>query len=332
MVPLLSTLLLYISTATYMAALVWNQSSSTRWAARAADGLFEFSPSGSYDAREEVAAFQDVVFRQSWMVTIATVINFAIRDAIVWWRACVIWQHKAAYAVGSLLIAVTLALGLVGVYMTAFDFDSNSRGSTILVLFISGNACAFAAVFLSLATNVLATALVACKAWKHRRLVQKHFAAAGTRSIAVVYEIDVEPLQASAGAGAAFYRAAGYITRGRSPVDAGGLSRVAQAPEDVDSDSDPSRRDSAGYQGALTASGKGKDAGTSARGPGVLPNSAFKDQSSRSAALSLVARAPIATPFHRRLAYSLRISSASENRNCRQSAQITQQFEVILEE
>ena len=54
-----------------MAALIWNQSSTNRWAARAAEGLF----SQSYNGHEEVAAFQDVVFRQSWMVTIATVMN-----------------------------------------------------------------------------------------------------------------------------------------------------------------------------------------------------------------------------------------------------------------
>ena len=111
-----------------------------------------------------------------------------IGDAIVWWRACAIWPHKAVYAVGSLLIGITLGmclqapssfafrvsmaqyqhgpdtptvLSLVGVYMTALD----SRGSTILALFISGNAYAFAAGFLSLATNVLATTLIAYKVW-----------------------------------------------------------------------------------------------------------------------------------------------------------------------
>ncbi len=52
-------------------------------------------------------------------------------------------------------------LGIDGVYMTS----RGSRESTILVLFISGNAYAFAAATLSLATNVLATALIAYKAW-----------------------------------------------------------------------------------------------------------------------------------------------------------------------
>ena len=121
--------------------------------------------------------------------------QFMIGDAIVWWRASAIWPHKAIYALGSLLIAVTLgmymhmyasrsslrvpllvpqprsrshsplaALSLVGVYMTA-TLDPASRRSTVLVLFISGNAYAFAAGSLSLATNVLATALIAYKAW-----------------------------------------------------------------------------------------------------------------------------------------------------------------------
>ncbi|PIL36320.1 hypothetical protein GSI_00008 [Ganoderma sinense ZZ0214-1] len=103
-VPLLGTLILYLSTGTYMAALVWNQSSSNRIVTRATSGLF----SPSYDGRAGIATFQDAVLAQSWMLTIAAVLNFVVGDAIVWWRAAVIWQHKAVSCVGALLTALTL--------------------------------------------------------------------------------------------------------------------------------------------------------------------------------------------------------------------------------
>lgn len=57
-----------------MAALIWNQSSRNRWIARITAGLFSDDP--AYDGyREEIAVFQDAVRGQSWMSTIATVIN-----------------------------------------------------------------------------------------------------------------------------------------------------------------------------------------------------------------------------------------------------------------
>ncbi|PIL36321.1 hypothetical protein GSI_00009 [Ganoderma sinense ZZ0214-1] len=260
-VLLLSTILLYLSTATYMAALIWNQSSSDRLVTRATNGLF----SPSYDGRGDVAVFQDVVSRQSWMLTVVTIINFIIGDAIVWWRACVIWQHKAVYCIGPLLIIVTLVLAVVSVCVSSRGL---AQESPVPVLLISGNTYASAALSLSLATNVLATSLIAYMAWKHRRLVKKHFAAAGTRSqvlqalallvesgtvycaIMIYSAVDVtNAVPSQANGGVAFYKAAAYITRGciipftaiyptviivlvalrRAPIDTGGLSRVAQA-------------------------------------------------------------------------------------------------------
>ncbi|KAI1796622.1 hypothetical protein LXA43DRAFT_1089698 [Ganoderma leucocontextum] len=44
------------------------------------------------------------------MLTIALGINFIIGDAIVWWRACVIWRDTVVYCVGPLLKAVILGV------------------------------------------------------------------------------------------------------------------------------------------------------------------------------------------------------------------------------
>ena len=64
---LLCTILLYGSTVTYMAALIWAWSSRARLISKAADGL----SSASYDGQGATAAFEDAIHKQSWMMTFA---------------------------------------------------------------------------------------------------------------------------------------------------------------------------------------------------------------------------------------------------------------------
>ena len=119
---LLSTVLLYMSTGTYTAALIWNSSAWNHVVVKATDSFF----SQSFDGPREIARFQDLVRRQSWMLTVSTVINvsisqsmrkarlshltpkFIVGDAIVWWRACAIWQNNVVYCIGPLLVTLTL--------------------------------------------------------------------------------------------------------------------------------------------------------------------------------------------------------------------------------
>ncbi|KAM5542712.1 hypothetical protein V8D89_003673 [Ganoderma adspersum] len=238
-VILFSTVLLYLSTATYMGALIWAWSSGNRLISGATDGLF----SPTYDGRD-MAAFIHRVHQQSWMMTITLAVNILIGDAVVWWRVCVIWQHKVVNCIGLLL--------------------SGSIQSTELVFLIAQNGYAQASVVLSLSTNVLATSLVAYKAWVHRQLLKQHLASAGTTSqvlkalalliesgciycvllvFVIVYQTDTTP---SGRAGLMFNKFGAYFTYGclvplvaiyptiiivlvalkRSPIDAG----VRQAP------------------------------------------------------------------------------------------------------
>ncbi|KAM5538005.1 hypothetical protein V8D89_008202 [Ganoderma adspersum] len=95
---LLSTLLLYVSTATYMATILWVWSMS-----RAADGLL----STSYNGRNDLATYERALQQQSWILTIVMSLNFIIGDAVVWWRACVVWQHKVVSWAGPLLVTLT---------------------------------------------------------------------------------------------------------------------------------------------------------------------------------------------------------------------------------
>lgn len=71
---LLGIVLLYASTATYMAALIWWWSSANTLNSEAVSGL----SSPSYDGQDEVAAFERASYKQSWMMTIALAVNVSL--------------------------------------------------------------------------------------------------------------------------------------------------------------------------------------------------------------------------------------------------------------
>ncbi|PIL30641.1 hypothetical protein GSI_07343 [Ganoderma sinense ZZ0214-1] len=156
---LLSIVLLYLSTATYMGALIWEGSSGSQLTSGATVGLF----SPTYDG-QEMAAFIHSVHQQSWMMTITLAVNILIGDAVVWWRACVCVRTIDLRA---RLIAPSdspTVCGVIGMY------KSRNIESVQPVFLVATNAYAHASVGLSLGTNVLATSLIAYKAWEHRQL------------------------------------------------------------------------------------------------------------------------------------------------------------------
>ena len=74
---LISTILLYMLTAMYMAALVWSLSSTSQLISRASAGIF----SPSYDGRQETSTFKQVVHKQSWMLMYALGMNVGVTIA-----------------------------------------------------------------------------------------------------------------------------------------------------------------------------------------------------------------------------------------------------------
>ena len=70
-VLILTTIILYVSTATYVAALMWNRSQAHHLVLGATNrGL-----SPSYDGYQDIAAFEDAVRKQSWMAAVALEVN-----------------------------------------------------------------------------------------------------------------------------------------------------------------------------------------------------------------------------------------------------------------
>ena len=176
----------------YMSSLIWNWISTRRLVWEARNGLF----SQAYDPYENVAAFQQEVQVQSILVTVALGINVsicnhhrgcrdvsncpqvAVGDAIVWWRACVIWRSKIIYCIGPIIITITLSLCFTQCLCSVADTlphtpvlgtvgactNPTEDVDDIMVMFNSRNPLVIAATVLSLTTNVSATFLIAYKA------------------------------------------------------------------------------------------------------------------------------------------------------------------------
>ncbi|KAM5543858.1 hypothetical protein V8D89_002475 [Ganoderma adspersum] len=216
---LLSIALLYIYTAAYMAVLVWSWSDRSRLISKAVDGL----SAASYDGQYAIAAFEHALHTQSSLITLALGGNIVIGDAIVWWRACVIWQHRLVNCIGLLLLTLT------------------TSPQTISLTFLFQELYGQISGFLSLCTNILATSLIAYKA-----LPTGYVAHEKSQIFAVLYQNGQTSLS---GTGLVFRIVATDFAYGcfvpivaiyptiiivlvalkRSPIDTAGLSHARQA-------------------------------------------------------------------------------------------------------
>ncbi|KAI0739960.1 hypothetical protein C8Q80DRAFT_206216 [Daedaleopsis nitida] len=109
--------------------------------------------------------------------TIILAVNVVLGDAVVWWRVWTIWPRSLIVrAAGLILLTATLAMGLLDVNdscpPSAFEplLYYNLAQVPPGALF-QKNLFGLTASVLSLATNMVATALVWIKAWEHRKFI-----------------------------------------------------------------------------------------------------------------------------------------------------------------
>ncbi|KAM5543429.1 hypothetical protein V8D89_002680 [Ganoderma adspersum] len=171
-----STLLLYGSTALYMAALASHVTSVAGLTARARANLLSQAYTDAY-----LEEFQSGVLKQSWMMTIALIINILIGDSIVWWRVCVVWRHRVVTWAGPLLILLTCALGLRDLLDVHHCVHSCRQPQMLLPAGVFAITCAS----LSFGINVLATGLIGYKTWTHWQLLREHLGRGSSRSWAI---------------------------------------------------------------------------------------------------------------------------------------------------
>ena len=198
-VLILTTIILYASTATYVAALMWNRSQAHHLVLGATNrGL-----SPSYDGYQDIAAFEDAVRKQSWMAAVALEVNVRATVAIPLLHSfsTVIVHHRRCHRV----VARVRHLAEQGrelhraaprhpyikyvLYPPARSHITIRRNRLVVVtdvptvissigyhepqivpttgvaLLDTDNVFVKAAVIVTLATNALSTALIAYKAW-----------------------------------------------------------------------------------------------------------------------------------------------------------------------
>ena len=62
----------------HMGALIWNVVATRRIVSDATEGL----SSGTYDGQESLAAFENAVYAQSWMITLTLAANVCIKNIL----------------------------------------------------------------------------------------------------------------------------------------------------------------------------------------------------------------------------------------------------------
>ncbi|KAI0310787.1 hypothetical protein OF83DRAFT_829511 [Amylostereum chailletii] len=118
------------------------------------------------------------------MPTALLVLDIILSDAIVLWRAWIIWSHnRAIQTVSVVLITSTLVLSTLN-SRNVCGVNSVQRpfGQVPVSASFSDGALGTAAFTLSLATNLWSTCLVAYKAWRHRRFIKAHLQMGSTRT------------------------------------------------------------------------------------------------------------------------------------------------------
>ncbi|KAM5545323.1 hypothetical protein V8D89_000936, partial [Ganoderma adspersum] len=124
------------------------------------------------------------LYFSSWDIFAHSTMQVILSDAIVCWRACVVWQWNR-FVMGTCvaLLLATLATGIVdtqynctssismigGSNLWRLDQHATGLGSTY-----QGFSYGVAASVLSLSTNLYATATVALKAWYSRRILKRY--------------------------------------------------------------------------------------------------------------------------------------------------------------
>ncbi|KAI0308900.1 hypothetical protein OF83DRAFT_1288750, partial [Amylostereum chailletii] len=106
-------------------------------------------------------------------------ISMSLGDAIVLWRAWVLWKQKHIFS----LISVALLLGSIATTSLVTYYSCNPSSSSLFQpLLTQYHGSDLAALGLSLLANLWVTVLIGYKAWRHRRLIKTYLRQGGTRT------------------------------------------------------------------------------------------------------------------------------------------------------
>ncbi|KAI0275439.1 hypothetical protein BC834DRAFT_49889 [Gloeopeniophorella convolvens] len=138
--------------------------------------LYFFSFSSVQSTRVSASAERGVFVKGA-----ASLINILLSDAVVMWRAWVIWSRsRTVLAISGALSLTTLAVGIVNLRFGKGIGSSGSLGDTLLDTNEIATLTALFLSVLSLVSNLWSFGLIAWKAWYHRRRI-RHLLSLGTK-------------------------------------------------------------------------------------------------------------------------------------------------------
>ncbi|KAM5545691.1 hypothetical protein V8D89_000729 [Ganoderma adspersum] len=169
---LASTVALYLSSSVYWATLLEFSINTSRLLVNTVDQLGNPSPS----VVRSSMGLSDAA--RACILTAAFTVNVCIGDAVVWWRARVLYPgNRKVRRVCCVLLSSTFGLGVMSTRRSVF-VEGSQPGSIPIVY--NGDPFGTAAIALSLTTNVFSTALIGYKTWQHRQFLREHLGAGGS--------------------------------------------------------------------------------------------------------------------------------------------------------
>ncbi|KAI0707437.1 hypothetical protein C8T65DRAFT_740370 [Cerioporus squamosus] len=176
---------------------------SLGWTSIVRECLYPGSNFGGTEGCQEQLVSVDVLLKNfkpyyihDCLGTAALTVNVLIGDSIVWWRAWVLWPNSRVVRLGCIImILLTTSTGIMNTRdacsVHAQVLHSGSEkfittqpeivGATSGIIF-SGDVWGMAAGLCSLLTNTVATALIAYRAWEHRRIILSYLNSSSPRT------------------------------------------------------------------------------------------------------------------------------------------------------
>nr|VWP00945.1 FAD-dependent monooxygenase DEP2 (EC (Depudecin biosynthesis cluster protein 2) [Ganoderma boninense] len=162
-----STLLLYASTTLWIVAKGSYIGSVGKLVSAAQNGMYS---DAFTSANVDVLSSQ--VSMNSTIMTMTLGLNVILGDSIVWWRACAVWRSRFVCYLGVALVSLTLGFGIAAIVLGDHDCPCHACPCLFPNYLFRPGAIAEISAVLSLGTNVLATVLIAVKAWQHRSMLR----------------------------------------------------------------------------------------------------------------------------------------------------------------
>ncbi|KAI0314235.1 hypothetical protein OF83DRAFT_1085785 [Amylostereum chailletii] len=115
--------------------------------------------------------------------TVVLAINMFISDFIVLWRAWVLWKDNRAVSIISLVLLIgSVSMSVLATCDTCDPLKAPMNESVAQPYF-RYDAAGLSAFVLSLVLNLWATSLIGCRAWQHRRRIQRDLRRSGPRTL-----------------------------------------------------------------------------------------------------------------------------------------------------